>query len=356
MTLATARLWARHLLCFVLPVTTFAYLATAPHPGPRAFPWLLVIVGSILADVRSGPERGAPPATLAGWPFDGVLYVLAGLQVANIALLLHVIARAGAWGAEPFVATLLVGVNSGYSALVVAHELIHRPQRHMRLLGRALLCTVLYEHFFTEHIRGHHARVGTPEDPATARFGETAIGFFVRTVPAQFRSAWRLETKRLGHEQMRLWDRRLLHSRVVRGLAVEWTVALAILGAVGRGAFTIFLFQALIAVRLLEAVNYFEHWGLVRSEKRVRAVDSWDTDSRFTLYTLIGLSRHADHHVEAARPYQQLRFQKESPKLPYGYFGSAVLAIFANRRFRERLVAELERRHLGPSAAMEDVA
>src|SRR5262245_38766649 len=280
MTLATARLWARHLLCFVLPVTTFAYLATAPHPGPRAFPWFLVIVGSVLADVRSGPERGAPPATFPGWAFDGMLYALTGLQFVNITLLVRLVARAGAWGAEPFVATVLMGVNSGYSALVVAHELIHRPRRHMRLLGRALLCTVLYEHFFTEHIRGHHVRVGTPEDPATARFGETAIGFFVRTVPAQFRSAWRLEAKRLGDEHMRLWERRLLHSRVLHGLAVEWTAALAILGAVGRDAFAIFFFQALIAVRLLEAVNYFEHWGLVRKVKRVHPVDSWDTDSR----------------------------------------------------------------------------
>jgi alkane 1-monooxygenase len=356
MTLATARLLARYRLCFVLPVTACTYLVTAPHPGPRAYLWLLVIVGSILADVGSRAERGDPPATRPGWPFDAVLYVLAGLQFANIALLVRAVARAGASGAEPFVATVLVGVNSGYSALVVAHELIHRPRRHMQLLGRALLCTVLYEHFFTEHIRGHHARVGTPEDPATARFGETAIGFFIRTVPAQFRSAWRLEKKRLGDEHMPLWDRRLLHSRVVHGLAVEWGVAFAILGAVGRGAFTIFFFQALLAIRLLEAVNYFEHWGLVRGQKRVHAVDSWDTDSRFTLYTLIGLARHADHHVEAARPYHELRLREESPKLPYGYFGCVVLAIAFNHRFRAHLAAELERRQLGPSAAMEDVA
>ena len=104
-------------------------------------------------------------------------------------------------------------------------------------------------------------------------------------------------------------------------------------------------------MRLLEAVNYFEHWGLARTTRRVRTIDSWDTDSWFTLYTLVGLSRHADHHAYASRPYQQLRYFDESPKLPYGYFGTVVLALFTKRRLRHLLTAELERRRLGPFAA-----
>ncbi|HUE30272.1 MAG TPA: fatty acid desaturase [Verrucomicrobiae bacterium] len=347
---------APHLHCFVLPVTALAFLASAPHAPSLAFPWLLVLVGSIVADVRSRPEHGPPPAIRPGWPFDGVLYVLAALQAVNIGLLVRLIAHTGFWRADTLVALILVGVNSGYSALVVAHELIHRPRPHQRLFGRALLCSVLYEHFFTEHLRGHHVRVGTTADPATAHFGETAFRFLLRTVPAQFRSAWRLEAKRLGDEHMRVWDRRMLRSRVVHGLAVEWGLALAILAGLGAGAAAIFVLQAALAVRLLEAVNYFEHWGLARSERRIRTVDSWDADSRFTLYTLVGLARHSDHHVEAARPYQQLRFHEESPQLPYGYFGTVVLAIFANRRFRARMTAELERRRLGPFAAADDDA
>jgi alkane 1-monooxygenase len=111
--------------------------------------------------------------------------------------------------------------------------------------------------------------------------------------------------------------------------------------------------QALLAVRLLEAVNYFEHWGLGRTTRRVRTVDSWDTDSWFTLYTLVGLSRHADHHAYASRPYQQLRYFEESPKLPYGYFASVWLALFGKERLRRLLAAELERRRLGPFATAE---
>jgi len=104
-------------------------------------------------------------------------------------------------------------------------------------------------------------------------------------------------------------------------------------------------------VRLLECVNFFEHWGLERRGARVLPVDSWDTSSWFTLYTLVGLSRHADHHAWAARPYQQLRHWEESPKLPRGYFGMVVLAFARPGRFQKLMTEELERRELGPFSA-----
>jgi alkane 1-monooxygenase len=289
---------------------------------------------------------------LPGWAFDAVLYALALLQLANVVLLARLIALSGFWSMDALIAVLLVGTNSGYSAIVVAHEMIHRPSKAMQTIGRALLCTVMYEHFFTEHLRGHHARVGTPEDPATARFGESFDAFWRRTVPGQFKSAWRLEAKRLGDENMRLYDPRLLKSRVVHGIAAELALAGAIFALFGPGALVIFLLQALSAIRLLEAVNYFEHWGLSRSGKKIATVDSWDAESWFTLYTLVGLSRHADHHAHATRPYQALRWFDDSPKLPRGYFGMVLMVLLRNRRFVRLMTAELQRKKLGPFAEL----
>jgi alkane 1-monooxygenase len=220
----------------------------------------------------------------------------------------------------------------------------------MQWLGRALLCTVMYEHFYTEHLRGHHVRVGTLDDPATARFGETFNQFYVRTVPAQFRSAWRIEAKRLGDAEMSLLDRRQLRNRVLHGVMAEWALALAMLGVIGLAGFVGFLFQAAFASRALEVVNYFEHWGLTRASQRVRPVDSWDTHSRFTYYALTGLTRHADHHAYPARPYQQLRVHEDAPVLPRGYIALFPLVFVRNAKFRELMTAELERRRLGPFA------
>ena len=343
-----ARVWTMHLLCLVLPLTTLAFAVSGPHAWWGALLFLLPLFASLLADVYSPAERRQPSAALPAWPFDGRLYALVALQLANVFLTARMISHSGLLSMDALVAIVLVGVNTGYSAIVVAHELIHRPEPHMQLLGRALMGTAMYEHFSTEHVRGHHKRVGTADDPATARYGETFRHFWRRTVPGQFRSAWRIECKRLGEPDMKLLDRRMLHHRVLQGVVGESGLAVAILGLFGPAAFVVHLLQAHQAVQALEAVNYFEHWGLQRKAGRVQPVDSWDTDSWFSLYTLVGLSRHADHHAYASRPYQQLRYFEESPKLPSGYFGMVWMVWMNNRGVRKLLSAELERRHLGP--------
>jgi hypothetical protein len=140
-------------------------------------------------------------------------------------------------------------------------------------------------------------------------------------------------------------------TRRSHGLALEWGLALAILGVFGLTAFFAFLIQAFSAVRLLEAVNYFEHWGLTRRGQRPRPEDSWDTHSGFTYYALIGLTRHADHHAAATRPYQKLRVREEAPLLPAGYIGTVDLVMGRNADFQQLAAEELARGALGPFAA-----
>jgi alkane 1-monooxygenase len=348
--LETLRIWGLHVISLAVPLYVLAFVGTGPHPWYAALPWLGVVPVIALLDRRAGSALHRPVESMAAWPFDAMLVLLTALQVANVALAVRMIARGSLLSVDSLVAVLLVGVNSGYSAIVVAHELIHRKSRGMILLGRLLLVSVLYEHFFIEHVRGHHLRVGTDEDPATARFGEAYAAFWRRTVPDQFKSAWRLEAKRLGDEGMRWHDPRLLRSAVVQGLLAEIAVLAAVTALLGPAALVFFLFQAYVAVRLLEAVNYFEHYGLRRRGRKVRPVDSWDSDSWFTLFALVGLSRHADHHAYAARPFQALRTWEESPKLPYGYIVMGLLVLFRPSRARALLDAELQRRGLGPFA------
>ncbi len=356
--LETARVWALHLLCFVLPFTCLAFTQTAPHPWWASIPWFGVVVGSVIADVRSNKERRQPAELMPDWPFTGVLFALTALQLVNVALYVRMVALHGFWRMDTLIGLLLQGITSGYSGIVVAHELIHRKEKHLQTMGRVLLGAVLYEHFFTEHIRGHHVRVGTAADPATARFGETRVEHLRRNVPEQFKSAWKLECARLGDAETPLLDRRQLGNRVLHGVVAEWAVAVLVLTQLGFGAFIAYLGQAWIAITLLECVNFFEHWGLTRDGRRVQPMDSWDTSSWFTLYTLVGLSRHADHHAYSTRPYQQLRYFSESPKLPSGYFGMVVLAVFQPKQYQTLMTDHLKRRKLGPfaeAAAVEGV-
>jgi len=347
---AALRSLALHQLSFVVPLISFVFVVTGPHTLWQGLAFLVPATLFEFADrFWVTEERRQPPADMPSWPFDGMLYVLFGLQLATVVGAARLLSQVGFVSVDGVLVFLIVPGSSAFS-IITAHELIHRRQKHFRTMGRIMMGLVLYEHFYTEHVRGHHLRVGTPDDPATARFGERFVDFYRRTIPGQFRSAWRLETKRLGDVDMKPWDRRILKSRVVHGLVAEWAFAFAILGVFGPAAFTFHLVQAWLAFSALEIVNYFEHWGLARTGRRVRPVDSWDTTNKLTLYALVGLSRHADHHAWATRPYQALRDWEESPKLPYGYPGMARLVLIDNRRFRELMTAELERRRLGPFA------
>jgi alkane 1-monooxygenase len=330
--LSNSRAICLHLWAFVLPLITLVYWLTGPHVWWASLLSTLPIAVLIWVDSHAPNDARQPRQDVPAWPFDVQVYLLVALQIANHVLLGVVASKmesstvAGridaAAGFVPVM--ILTGVNAGYSGIVVAHELVHRRNPFERLLGRSLLIGVMYEHFATEHVRGHHPRVGTLDDPATARFGETHRQFVRRTIPAQFRSAWRLEKVRLGDPNLKWFDPRMVRHRVLQGVIVEVAVLVAYFVVWGPLAAAWFFVQARSAVLMLETVNYIEHWGLVREAKKVESVDSWDTSNWFTLYTLVGLSRHADHHAQASRPYQKLRHFEETAKMPLGYYGTIV--------------------------------
>jgi alkane 1-monooxygenase len=346
----TARLWAQHLLCTAIPLLVLTYVIRGPHPWFVSLIALSIIPFAMWLDHVCGRSVEEPPAGVAAWPFDALLIAMVGLQIAIIVLATRMMMKVPVLSFETVATSILVGANTGYSAIVVAHELVHRRSRVMNFLGRFLMATSFYEHFSTEHVRGHHARVATEEDPATARYGETFGAFWRRTIPAQFRSAWRIEAKRLGDADMKWSDPGNLQNTVLHGVIAESLLAAVVAWFGGLPALVMFFGQAFVGASLLESVNYFEHYGLRRAMKRVRPVDSWDSDAAFTRFGLVGLSRHADHHAHAVKPFQTLRLYEESPKLPEGYVVMALMVIFANRRVRTWLEAELERRQLGPFA------
>lgn len=330
-----------HLLTFVLPGWTLAYIATGPHGPIGALAGLLPIAGLLVLDVVAPQESRPPDDRLPAGFFDGLLHVLTALHLAVIAVLpFHVAAGGPTVGS--LVAIVLAG-NTSAQGIVLAHELIHRRAPRFHQAGRLLLAGVLYEHFATEHLRGHHRLVATPDDPATARYGEHFLPFLLRTVPAQFRSAWRLEARRLRGTPVFT-----LRNRVLQGLFVGWGAVLVVGMTTGPVGLAAHLGQAAFAVLMLEGVNYIEHWGLTRAARHVQVEDSWDSAGGLTYYLLIGLARHGDHHANAARPWQDLRLFDATPKLPWGYMATTYAAVFANRLLRPRLEAELQAKRLGP--------
>lgn len=209
-------------------------------------------------------------------------------------------------------AIISTGLNAGISGIISAHELIHRKQGWMQALGVWNLLLVHYSHFFIEHIKNHHKHVGTLRDPATARKDESLYAFFVRTIPAQFISAFSIESA----------QKKWYQNTILRLLAVQLSIDFAILYFFGNTALLAFIIQSIVAILLLEYVNYIEHYGLVRADgAKYTAEHAWQSDAITSRITLLELSRHSDHHLKASKPYHELVSHPGSPTLPGGYFG-----------------------------------
>ncbi|MGR3321850.1 MAG: alkane 1-monooxygenase [Pseudooceanicola sp.] len=217
-----------------------------------------------------------------------------------------------------------VGVMTGGTGIVFAHELLHQRNRVERWLGDLLLANVLYSHFRTEHLLVHHVEVGTPRDAVTARYNESFPRYFLRVLKECPPSAWNAEKRLLARRGASAWDRRNPFWRYAFLQAGMVILALLVGGLAGLG---LFLLQAFVAVWQLELTNYVEHYGLTRKYlgqgkfERVMPHHSWNASHRATNWLLINLQRHSDHHTRPDRrfPLLQAYGPGEAPQLPYGY-------------------------------------
>ncbi|OYU96958.1 MAG: hypothetical protein CFE21_01325 [Bacteroidetes bacterium B1(2017)] len=253
-----------------------------------------------------------------------ILFLHIPFQLASTASFIVGISNGTIEGIWILFAALSTGVNSGSSAIVVSHEFIHRKSQLDQFWGKFLLFTAGNMYFFIDHLRVHHKWVGTAKDHATARFGENLYAFFLRSSLGQFLGAITLENERLKKENKK---NILLNHYVYRQLILHAVFDTTVFFTFGGIALAAWFLHCIIANFLLEYVNYVQHYGLNRAENtRVKEEHSWDSDSFVSRFVLVDLSRHADHHYYASKPYHTLINYENSPKMPSGYAGLFFIA------------------------------
>lgn len=287
------------------------------------------------------------------------VYAFLPLQFASLFWAMSVIAAGELSWVGLLGLVVSVGIVNGV-AFNTAHELGHQNSRMEKILGMLALAPTFYGHFSVEHNRGHHVRVATPEDPASARYGESFWQFLPRTMLGSLRSAWALEKTRLTRVGKPVW-----HWQNQNLQAWSMSVVLYALIALlfGWAVLPFMALQSLYSMTLFEVINYLEHYGLCRQKlpsgryERCQPQHSWNSNHLVTNILLYQLQRHSDHHANPTRSYQALRHFDDVPQLPSGYAGMVPLAYIPplwrwvmDRRVKAHYQGDLSRANLSPAA------
>ena len=324
------------LLSTFYPLLPFLGMYVAIQTGSDWGLWLplaLVYVVVPILDSIFGQDESNPPEEVVPLLEEDRYYrILTYLTVP-----MHFIALiGGAWyvGTQPislggFVALALsIGLMSGL-AINTGHELGHKSTAIEKFLAKIVLAVPAYGHFTLEHTLGHHGAVATPEDTASARFGESIYKFARREIPGGIRRGWALEAQRLQRKGHGAWS---IHNEILQSYALTVVLYGSLIAAFGWLTIPFLAVQTFWAWWQLTSANYVEHYGLLREKKangryeRCKPHHSWNANHIFSNVILFHLERHSDHHAWAARRYQSLRNFDGVPALPTGYFGMWTLA------------------------------
>jgi len=339
-------------LALIVPLLPFGAYVEANRWDLEVF-WYLgplwILVGIPILDTIIGTDKGNPPpwaeqALDQDRYYRVLTYLYLPLQYVGFFWAAWMVTHGDLSSTAKVGLALTVGAVGGIG-IANAHELGHKKDKFERWLAKVVLAQTAYGHFEVEHNRGHHARVATPEDPASARLGESFWAFFPRSVIGAARSGWRLEAARFARQGKSPWNLRndVLNAWIMSVVLFGVTIAIF-----GLEIVPFLAIQAVFGFSLLEVVNYLEHYGLLRQKdengryERCQPRHSWNSDHIATNVLLYGLERHSDHHANPTRRYQTLRTFDDAPQLPSGYgtmIGLAYLTPLWRRVMDKRVLA-----------------
>ncbi len=305
--------WIVHLLGLISPVLVISgnIIGGVYTSMGVIFIW---IIGPFL-DILFGKSAKPRPPRESGLPFEILLWVHGIMHIVVIGTFFYFSSQQSEINRWLVTASLSTGLVSGASAIVTAHELGHKkPKSPGWLLARFLLFSVHYTHFTTEHNHNHHKWVATEKDSASAKEEENVWMFWLHTIPGQFISSVNVHRSK---------GRYGINNPSYQGLFLQIFAVILLFFMLPNGSSIVFgwFLASIIAILTLEYVNYIRHWGLRREiDERQTRMHSWNTEARWSRWSLLELTRHSDHHLKASTPFWKLQPHPDAPELPAGYY------------------------------------
>ena len=237
------------------------------------------------------------------------------LQIKNSATLL-----------DQFSFLAMTSLFIGTMGTVPGHELTHRKKNTFDMfIGNWLLALSWDCTFAIEHVYGHHKNVGLSSDPATAKRGENIYAFILRAIKNEHRDGWLIEFDRMKRRGLKPFG---YQNKMIIGYLRSLSITIGAFFIGGLVGMLFYLLCAFIAKSLLEAINYSEHYGLVREPgKPVYPKHSWNSNHVMSSIYLYNVTRHSAHHERTNLKYWELGAYPDAPMMPQGYLSMLFLAI-----------------------------
>lgn len=325
----------------VAPITVALYFWTGENSLATLFPIVFFYLFVPTLDILIGEDPFNPPEeVVAAMSADGYYRRLLHVAVAVFYFSFFVVIWFAGTQPLPWWAFLALAYGAGLlhgDVLTIGHELGHKTNAADRRFAQIINALIGYGHFCIEHNRGHHVQVSTPEDPASARMGESIYAFALRELPGALKRGLAHEAERLKRRGKSFWS---TENEVLQSYAITLVIAVTVIALFGLKMIPFLIIHHLIGWYALTQANYVEHYGLLRQKlptgkyQPVEPRHSWNTNHIVSNLMSFHLQRHSDHHANALRPYQALRNFPDLPRLPSGYPGCYGLAAIPPLWFR----------------------
>lgn len=322
----------KYLFAYTIPLSVFmSFASQGMWTFTTVFYAFLVIpiLDVITGETTKNLETDDASYKKTKWIFDAMLYLNVPIVFGILAFGLHTVQSGSHETYELIGLALSGGILLATNGINVAHELGHRSPLAERLMSKVLYMPCLYMHFFIEHNYGHHLKVATPEDAATARYNQTVYGFWFTSVTRQYISAWKIQLGLLKRQRKSFFS---VKNDMLWYHLIQPAYLFGVYLLFGLTGLFFAVTVGVIAFLFLECINYIEHYGLRRFKTQsgryetVRPFHSWNSNFNIGRITLYELTRHSDHHFRSTKKYQVLDSHEESPTLPLGYPASILLS------------------------------
>ena len=300
----------------------------AVHGGPwgwAALGYITVLVFVMDKLIAREADNADPEAEFPA--ADQLLVVLGCAHFALLGLSLWAVAgSSGLTTLDRCLVALAAALLFGQISHPVAHALIHRSQRAMRLMGRLIYTSVLMGHHASAHMLIHHVHVGSDQDPNSPPRGMGFWRYAPRAWWLSFILGYRAETR------LRRGQVTPSHPYVIYSLGAVGLLAIAGM-SLGLKGIAALCFMAIYAQIQILMADYVQHYGLRRAilpDGRLEPVGprhSWNAPDWLSSAMMVNAPRHSDHHISPNRPFPALQLeQAHMPTLPYSLPVMACLA------------------------------